>query len=117
MIDAKHHAVVSYNTTHMCHQMSICDGVLSALPAVSCRAMRRSESMHKRMKQLVVQAKMLTEHNSKRQELVGIRCAAAAAAAESSGCHSCSADNCRSSAQIVHSHCACAEVRMQSQTI
>jgi hypothetical protein len=29
--------------------------------------------MHKRMKQLVVQAKMLTEHNSKRQELVGIR--------------------------------------------
>jgi hypothetical protein len=36
--------------------------------------MRRSKSMHKRMKQLVVQAKMLTEHNSKRQELVGIRC-------------------------------------------
>jgi hypothetical protein len=35
--------------------------------------MLRSESMHKRMKQLVVQAKMLTEHNSKRQELVGIR--------------------------------------------
>jgi hypothetical protein len=43
------------------------------LAAVHCRAMRRSESMHKRMKQLVVQAKMLTEHNSKRQELVGIR--------------------------------------------
>ncbi|KAF6258183.1 hypothetical protein COO60DRAFT_1693425 [Scenedesmus sp. NREL 46B-D3] len=37
------------------------------------RAMRRSESMHRRMKQLVVQAKMLTEHNAKRQELVGIR--------------------------------------------
>lgn len=48
--------------------------VFAALAAVHCRAMRRSESMHKRMKQLVVQAKMLTEHNSKRQELVGIRC-------------------------------------------
>lgn len=38
-----------------------------------CRAMRRSESMHKRMKHLVDQAKMITEHNQKRQELVGIR--------------------------------------------
>ncbi|KAF8055587.1 SS4 [Scenedesmus sp. PABB004] len=37
------------------------------------RAMRRSESMHRRMKALVVQAKLLTQHNSKRQELVGTR--------------------------------------------
>lgn len=37
------------------------------------RAMRRSESMHKRMVDLVAAAKMRTQTNSKRHELVGIR--------------------------------------------
>jgi len=50
---------------------------LAALPLVAlvmlCRAMRRSESMHKRMVDLVAAAKMRTQTNSKRQELVGIR--------------------------------------------
>lgn len=40
---------------------------------VLCRAMRRSESMHRRMVDLVAAAKMRTQTNSKRQELVGIR--------------------------------------------
>lgn len=35
--------------------------------------MRRSESMHKRMVDLVAAAKMRTQTNSKRHELVGIR--------------------------------------------
>eukprot|EP00775_Hariotina_reticulata_P006820 gene6820-7037_t len=37
------------------------------------RAMRRSASMHRRMQQLVVQAKMMTETSSDKQELVGVR--------------------------------------------
>jgi hypothetical protein len=38
-----------------------------------CRAVRRSESMHKRMVDLVAAAKLRTQTNSKRHELVGIR--------------------------------------------
>jgi hypothetical protein len=45
----------------------------TALHTDSCRAMRRSESMHRRMVDLVAAAKMRTQTNSKRQELVGLR--------------------------------------------
>lgn len=53
--------------THVCLPLLLC----SLLCA--CRAMRRSESMHRRMVGLVAAAKMRTQTNQKSQELVGIR--------------------------------------------
>lgn len=71
------HRVVRSSLLHMARVPSRCPGhgacAACMLYVPACRAMRRSESMHRRMVDLVAAAKMRTQTNTKRHELVGIR--------------------------------------------